>query len=271
VIVIDPLGDLPGAAAEGEALYAKLKNAPFDLKVLRQKEATVEAVRAAIADPGTDVLHYCGHAFFNGPGADQSGLQCADGPLTLANLRESSDAPSVPRLAVRQCVSGGARSRELERHSRAAGLRGVLPARRRRPPTSAHSGSSPTTAPPRSRPRVYAALARGLELGEAVVAGRKALQHVGNSDWANYVLYGHAGFRLVEAAGSSAERPSAALPACSFRVEGTSIVASWVFAAGGAPPSFAAAAFVARAVIRSSSPSPCAWIGARAGRARRPS
>ena len=52
---------------------------------------------------------------------------------------------------------------------------------------------------------VYKALAEGRELGESVVEGRRALMRDDSSDWANYVLYGDVGFRLVNPQSSTSK------------------------------------------------------------------
>ncbi len=246
LVIIDPRGDLPGAKREGEALVGLLRQDGFALKVLREAEASVEAVRKAIEDPEIDVLHYCGHAFFSQTGPDGSGLNCADGLLTLTQLKgeaTTNRVASVPRLAfVNACEAGRVRADVLDvREPQAfadfflgAGVDAYLGAFWR----VSDAGAAAFAAD------VYARLTVGDELGEAVVAGRKSLQDAGNKDWANYVLYGHAGFRLVQPAGTAPELPAAGPPPPpSFRVDGKTVVASWTFPATSAPGVFAAAAF----------------------------
>ena len=66
-LAVDPTCDLSGARAEGKALKELLEQHTdsVELKELTGSEATVTAVLDAMAS--CDVLHYCGHAFFDGP------------------------------------------------------------------------------------------------------------------------------------------------------------------------------------------------------------
>lgn len=241
LVVIDPTSDLAGARKEGEALVQRLE-AMGSLRVtaLRQAEATIEKVRAFIQDPTIDVLHYCGHAFYNGPGPDGSGLNCSDGALTLGALQE---VRSVPRLVffnacqagrVRGAAPAAGEPQAFAQFFLQAGVDAYLGTF-----WLVSDGGAETFAS-----QVYEALAQGCELGESVVKGRKALEQQGNSDWANYVLYGDVGFRLVQSGtalpGASTDR-APELPPPSLRLDGTTLVARWVFASNDAPVDFSAA------------------------------
>jgi hypothetical protein len=244
LVVIDPLCDLPEARREGEALVDLLRQGGFQPKVLKGPEAIVDDVRKGIEDPEIDVLHYCGHAFFSRTGADGSGLNCANGRLTLADLKGDGDnrVASVPRLAfVNACEAGRVQGLPLDVRAPqafadfflSAGVDAYLGAFWR----VSDKGASAFAAD------VYTRLTGGAELGEAVVAGRKSLQDAGNKDWANYVLYGHAGFRLVQPAAVAPALPAGEPPPPSFRRDAKIVVASWTFLAESAPRVFAAAVF----------------------------
>jgi hypothetical protein len=238
LVVIDPRDDLRGAREEGELLIKHLYGGPYDVTPLRSQEATVKRVAQAIADPAIDVFHYCGHAFFKDTGLAGSGLRCADGDLTLGTIR---DIKSVPRLAfVNACQAGRMRDAPPDMREPQAFAELFL-----RAGVDAYLGAFWLVSDAGAATFaavVYEALARGLELGDAVVEGRKKLQSDKNSDWANYVLYGHVGFRLVQSSEPSLGAEGGALPAPSARVDSATVVASWFFFAKDAPSTFAVAA-----------------------------
>lgn len=239
LVVINPLGDLPGAEDEGDALLKALAQGPFRVVELRGKEATIEAVRKEIQDPTIDVLHYCGHAFFKGTGLHSSGLNCSDGPLTLERIRE---VQSVPRLAfVNACQAGRVREKIGDEREPEAFAEFFL-----RAGVDAYLGAFWLVSDKGAAlfaASVYGELTKGVDLGAAVLEGRKRLKDDGNGDWANYVLYGDATFRLVHAeteGDASFDSQEASGP--SVRVDGNVIVASWVFPSSDAPSSFEVAA-----------------------------
>jgi hypothetical protein len=236
LVVIDPTSDLPGAKAEGEALLERLKGGPFDERVLRGPQATLDAVLAACGDPEVDVLHYCGHGFFNGPGVDESGLNLADGPLTLTRLMALQ---SVPRLAfVNACQAGRVRGSVRGVREPQAFAEFFL-----RSGVDAYLGTFwlvSDAGAAQFASQVYEALVNGQELGEAVIAGRKALVDAANSDWANYLLYGDASFRLVEPAVSRGVVDSARSQQA-VSIQGTTVEAQWSFATADAPNEFSCA------------------------------
>jgi hypothetical protein len=239
LVVINPLGDLPGAEEEGNKLLQSLDRNTFDVRELRGNMATIAAVREAIADPTVDVFHYCGHAFFAGPGLDDSGLNCSDGPLTLAAIRE---VQSVPRLAfVNACQAGRVRGipsvvREPEAFAEFF-LRAGVDAYLGTFWLVSDQGAALFAA------SVYSALTKGIDLGAAVIDGRKRLQEGSISDWANYVLYGDTTFRLVRSESSTEAAVDAGeLSKATFRVDGSVVVASWTFPSSEAPSSFHVAA-----------------------------
>lgn len=236
LVVINPTSDLSGAEAEGNELLARLAGGPFDLRVLRGPEATLDAVLAASGDPEVDVLHYCGHGFFNGPGVDESGLNLADGPLTLTRITELK---SVPRLAfVNACQAGRVRGNAHVVREPQAFAEFFL-----RAGVDAYLGTFwlvSDDGAAQFASQVYEAMVNGRELGEAVIAGRKALVKASNSDWANYVLYGDGSFRLVEPTKSRVGATPA--PAGqTVSIDGSKVVAKWKFPTASAPATFSCA------------------------------
>jgi hypothetical protein len=191
LLVINPTGDLPGAAQEGDAVEAvlKLQKERINLSVLRQGEATKAALLQAIAT--ADVLHYCGHAFFGGPGESESGLLLAgEEPLTLADMR----GVATPRVAlVNACEAGRVRGAVTSEAASFAEffLRGGV---------ESYVGTYwevNDRAAQIFSGEVYVRLADGATLDAAVTRARERLQQAKLPDWANYILYGDGRFRLV--------------------------------------------------------------------------
>ena len=96
LVVGDPTGDLPGAAAEAEAVAATLTG--LGASVVRLGTGTRRAdVLAAIDAADPDVLHHAGHAAFDVLRQQSGGLVLADGCLTADDL---AARPRLPRLFV---------------------------------------------------------------------------------------------------------------------------------------------------------------------------
>jgi hypothetical protein len=193
LLVVNPTKDLAGADAEADAVCEQLQSTGVNFAELRHEEATAEAVLKALGDPAVDILHYCGHAFFDGPGETESGLNCADGPLTLADLRQLQH---VPRVAfVNACQAGRVRApgtdvpraQAFAEFFLRAGITAYLGTFWL--VSDAGAASFATT--------LYRELGAGRRLGEAVISGRNELRDLRNSDWANYLLYGDSSFVLV--------------------------------------------------------------------------
>jgi hypothetical protein len=87
LLVSDPRGDLPGAAAESIAVRRALRSArpPWATEELRAADATADAVERRLA--GADLFHYAGHGSFSGPaGWDSSLLLAKETKVTLGDL-----------------------------------------------------------------------------------------------------------------------------------------------------------------------------------------
>ena len=193
LLVVNPNGDLPGAEREADAVEHALSGRDgIVVSSLRGSAATRTAVLDGIAD--ADVLHYSGHAYFQGSGDAESGLCLADGELTLGSLREQ---PLPVRVAfVNACES--ARMRGPGRGSAAAFAEAVL-----RSGTEAYVGTFwqvQDDAAADFAASVYAQLVEGHSLSSAITNARAALLQAGMPDWANYSLYGNGDFRIRLAA-----------------------------------------------------------------------
>ena len=191
LLIANPTKDLPGAAEEAKSVKAALatQSKYVDLGVLWEEQATVANVTAALAR--SDILHYCGHAFFDGPEPRQSGLILARRTeFTGEDLRKIEP---LPRMAfVNACEAGRVRGRGVANAAAFAEL--FL-----RSGIEAYLGTFwevGDAAAAIFAGTVYAQLALGKPLDLAVLAGRKAL-FPKYPDWANYMLFGGASFRLV--------------------------------------------------------------------------
>lgn len=192
LMIVNPTGDLPGTEDEAKSVKSILDQHPAAVKltVLTGKEATTEAVKSALAE--ADVLHYCGHAFFNGDGREDSGLILAGRvPLTLADLER---IPSLPQVAfVNACEAGRVRGSTTTEAAAFAEL--FL-----RSGVEAYIGTFwevRDTAAARFATGVYTRLAEGQTLESAVTKSRAELLKADEPDWANYILYGDGRFKLV--------------------------------------------------------------------------
>ena len=191
LLIANPTGDLDGAADEALAVKKILSlRKEMELEDLWEREATVENVSAALAR--ADILHYCGHAFFNGPGPSESGLLLAGNVLfTGADLRKISP---LPRMAfVNACEAGRVRG---EPESEAAAFAELF----LQSGLDAYLGTYwkvGDAAAALFADTVYTHLAMGMTLERATLAGRKALFEAEEPDWANYMLFGGGSFRLV--------------------------------------------------------------------------
>ncbi len=95
LLVTDPRGDLPGAAAEAGGVRRVLAaGAPvWRIDELAAADASAAAVRGRLA--GADLLHYAGHGSFSGSGGwDSSLLLAHDSRLTVGDLLAVGRAPS---------------------------------------------------------------------------------------------------------------------------------------------------------------------------------
>jgi pimeloyl-ACP methyl ester carboxylesterase len=208
LLVSDPTEDLPGAAAEGEALKALLERRHVTLDVLRGREATRSRLLAALGAGSHDVLHFAGHAFFDAGSPGQGGLVCAGKEvLRGADLETLASLPAM--VFCNACEAA-----RVRRPGRQAGGRSLTTARAfglRRSMTGiaeaflsggvanfmgTHWPVGDEAAFAFSR-ALYEALLTGESLGDAVLAGRQRVAALPSLDWADYVHYGSPEFRLV--------------------------------------------------------------------------
>lgn len=191
LLISNPTRDLDGAASEAGAVKAILEHSEHvNLEFLQEDEATVENVTAALRR--ADILHHCGHAFFDGPGPDESGIYLAGRiPFTGADLAKIDPLPRV--AFVNACEAGRVRGGPATEAVAFAEL--FL-----RSGMDAYLGTFwevGDDAAALFAKIVYTQLALGDTLEQATLAGRIALFQAHERDWANYLLYGGGNFRLV--------------------------------------------------------------------------
>jgi CHAT domain-containing protein len=207
LLIVDPTGDLPGAAAEGAALQALLRDRSTLLDVLQGRAATRARVLAALGAGTYDVLHFAGHAFFDAATPGQGGLVCAGKEvLRGADLANLGALPSL--IFCNACEAARVRKRQ-GRQSRSRTPAGLPGARRSMTGIAeaflsggvanflgTHWPVGDEAAAAFSR-ALYETLLRGDTLGAAVLAARRRVAAIPSIDWADYVHYGNAEFRLV--------------------------------------------------------------------------
>jgi hypothetical protein len=201
LVIANPTRDLPGADSEAEriaALFARKRNLRLT-QVLREG-ATLARVTAEFESGRHDVIHYAGHAFFDAARPGESGLVLADGEMSGSHFASLGRLP--PLLVFNACESARlrrGRAADLARR-RSRGMRTNLSLAE----TLLRAGVAHyigTHWPVEDRAATafaatfYRELLRG-SIGHALVKARRAVHERRSPDWADYVHYGDAEFRL---------------------------------------------------------------------------
>lgn len=208
LLVVNPRGDLAGAAAEGHAVATALAGRQ-DIVVTRVEggAATRTRVQNELTTGYYDVLHYAGHAYFDPAHRSDSGLRLADGTFTAADLGSGT----VPRLVVLSaCESARVRGPDgdtavaaetgqplPEQTDGEAALRDVDD----QPLAEALLRAGVTTmvgtffkvsdsAALTFATALHTSLATGKTIGDATRDARRELHGRQVSDWGNFLLYG---------------------------------------------------------------------------------
>ena len=204
LMVVDPSGNLPGAATEGKTLrhlFWKLRPR-LHLTLREGHEATKQQLLQDFQSGRYDIVHYAGHAAFDPIDLARRGLLCADDKfLTGDDLRGLTSLPTLLFLNV--CQSGrtrGAAPRPIDvprenplRNSVSvaeAFLNGGL---------KLFLGTYwPVDDPSAMKfsETFYSKVIESQPIGEAVLAARRDVQQLGRADWADYMLYGDPQFAL---------------------------------------------------------------------------
>jgi hypothetical protein len=203
LLVVNPTGDLEGAAEEGDRLQELLsRDKRVRIVEVRGADATRERLLDEFRSGRHDVLHYAGHAFFDAQQPGRSGILCADSKvLSGADLANVSELPALAFFNA--CEAG--RIRSGNRFSEEARLRlrrnvSLAKAFLRGgvanyvgtywPVGDAEAGQFALT--------FYRALIRGESVGRALGAARSAVLKLKSVDWADYIHYGNYDFRLKQ-------------------------------------------------------------------------
>ena len=204
LLVIDPTRDLPGAAAEGEALKQLLSRSSVTFDVLTGRDATRARILAALGTGAFDVLHFAGHAFFDAREPDQGGLLC-DGRDVLrgADLASVGNLPALVFCNACEAARVRKRSREHPSPARLFGMRRTMTGIAEAFLAGGVANFLGTHWPVGDDAAfafshsLYQSLLSGDRLGDAVLAARQQLQAMPTVDWADYVHYGSPEFRFV--------------------------------------------------------------------------
>jgi len=214
LLVADPTGDLPGAAAEAQALHRLFDANGMTIELLQGSAATRPRILDRLAAGQYDVLHFAGHAFFDADDPGRGGLLCAgEDVLRGADLASFTHLPALvfcnaceaarvrrPRSSRARAASD--RSASVAEAFLAGGVANFIGTHWPVGDAAALEFSS----------RLYAQWLAGASLGDAVLAARRAVLHSGSVDWADYVHYGNREFVLPGKSVTQADRAVALRP-----------------------------------------------------------
>jgi hypothetical protein len=204
LLIVDPTRDLPGAAAEGEALQQLLGRRSVTLDVLSGRDATRARILAALGTGAFDVLHFAGHAFFDTREPEQGGLLCAGKEVlrgadlaSLGNLPALVFCNACEAARVRKRAGAGAAL------ARQFGMRRTMTGIAEAFLTGGVANFLGTHWPVGDEAAfafsqsLYGSLLTGDRLGDAVLTARRRLESIPTVDWADYVHYGSPEFRFA--------------------------------------------------------------------------
>ncbi len=200
LVIANPTGDLPGAEIE-RVRIAKILGAARGVRIteVAGEAATLARVTAEFESGRHDVIHYAGHAWFDAQQPGESGLVLADGeltgtalaalgrlpPLIVFNACESARLRRGARAAFTQRAQSIAKNLSLAETLLRAGLAHYVGTHWAVDDASASAFASV----------FYKELLRA-SIGTALVKARRAIHARRSPDWADYVHYGDAEFRL---------------------------------------------------------------------------
>jgi hypothetical protein len=201
LVIVNPTGDLPGADAEGERIAGILgRSRNVRLCEVAGEAATLARVTAEFESGRHDVIHFAGHAFFDARHPGESGLVLSDGELTGTQLAALGRLP--PLVVFNACESARvrrAKASEVARR-RSRGMRTNLSlAETLLRAGVAHYIGTHWPVGDQAASAFAAAFYRELlhgSIGSALLKARRAVHARRSPDWADYVHYGDAEFRL---------------------------------------------------------------------------
>ncbi len=205
LLVVNPTGDLTGAADEGrriQELFGDYTSA-IKLKVLEGSQARKKVLLELFSSGEYDVVHYAGHAYFDPLNPAGSGILCSGREVLsgadlagvgnlpalmffnaceAARVREAQD-PAVPELAMPQRIQRSVGLAEAFLRGGVANYIGTY-------------WPVGDTAAKRFAEVFYGGLLQGNSIGQSLLEARKEVQGQSWVDWADYVLYGSPEFVL---------------------------------------------------------------------------
>jgi pimeloyl-ACP methyl ester carboxylesterase len=202
LLIANPTGDLPGAEDERERIARLLgRGKAVRLTEVSGSAATLARVTAEFESGRYDVIHYAGHASFDEKLPGDGGLALADGDLTGAHLSALGRLP--PLVVFNACESarlrGGAARKRVSAQREAGMARNLSLAETLLRAGLAHYVGTHWPVDDASATAFatvfYRELLRG-SVGNALVKARRAVHARRSPDWADYVHYGDAEFRL---------------------------------------------------------------------------
>jgi hypothetical protein len=203
LLIVNPTEDLDGAEREGEIIRRLIKDVPaVEIKEVHGKAATKDRLLGEFQSGAYDVIHYAGHAEFNRDAPGHSGILCSDHHvLSGADLAMIGDLPAL--VFFNACESGRVRkaARPIKRLQESvsfaeAFLRGGIA---NFIGTYWPVGDESAEAFAKT---FYRDIVNGQAVGDALLAGRRAVRHIESYDWADYIHYGDPDFRIKEGTGS---------------------------------------------------------------------
>lgn len=204
LLAVNPTLDLPGAAAEGDKLRSLFAGANVRMDVLEGRDATRARLLAELASGTFDVLHFAGHAFFDPADPGRGGLVCAgEDILRGSDLHDLAHLPALVFCNACEAARVRKRSRATAGPPRWFGKKRAMTGVAEGFLAGGVANFLGTHWPVGDDPaaafslELYEALLGGAALGEAVLAGRRRVAALPSVDWADYVHYGNADFRLV--------------------------------------------------------------------------
>jgi hypothetical protein len=203
LVIGDPTAELPGARREARAIAAMLEErAGARVTHLIGDEGTkvgYQDVSTTLDERDFDVLHYAGHAGYDGLREERSGLVLADRTLTAGDL---TNRTSLPRVIVANACSSAKtgdpgvtdafdaveRTRDMVGALLRAGVRAFLGTQ-----WPVNDDAAETFALALYDGLLALEQGRRVSIGEAVLRARRAVvtcHGESSTDWAAYALYG---------------------------------------------------------------------------------
>ncbi len=204
LIISNPLGDLPEADTEADELMALLDARGIAYDLLRGSRATYIGVQQALVSGRYEVIHYTGHAFFEGEHPDRSGLHLAGGrnlpasqiegilrgrPIVFLNACSSARQGEAQEVGWEVGYTGP-QAEGLASAFVSGGAAGFLGAQW--PIFDAGSRDFAIN--------FYGALLNGASTGDAIQAARSIVREHRPTDatWASFIFYGDPALRIAE-------------------------------------------------------------------------